>query len=62
MYGKNVMKRTKGELDKFEVIQNNVCRMALRANGYVGVEAIRGDMGWSLFDEHMTQVSNHIQS
>ena len=43
MYGKNVMKWTKGELDKLEVIQNKVGRMALGANRYVGVEAIRGD-------------------
>ena len=45
MYGMNVMKWTKGELDKLEVIQNKVGRMALGANRYVGVEAIRGDMG-----------------
>ena len=45
MYGMNVMKWTKGELDKLEVIQNKVGRMAQEADRYVGVEAIRGDMG-----------------
>ena len=55
MYGMNVMKWTKGELDKLEVSQNKLGRMALGENRYVGLEAIRGDMGWSLFD-----VSSHI--
>ena len=43
MYGMNVMKWTKGELDKLDVIQNKVGRMALGANIYVGVEAVRGE-------------------
>ena len=47
MYGVNVMKWTNGELDKLEVIQNKVGRMALGADRYVGVEAIRGDMEWN---------------
>ena len=29
--------------------------MALGANRYVGVEAIGGDMGWSLFVDRMTK-------
>ena len=51
----NVMKWTKGELDKLEVIQNKVGRMTLGANRYVGVEVIIEDMGWSLFEELMTK-------
>ena len=33
--------------------QNVVGRVALGANRYVGVEAIRGDMGWSTFRERV---------
>ena len=33
-------------LQKLEVIQNKDGRVALGANRYVSVEAIRGDMGW----------------
>ena len=33
------------------MVQNKVGRMALGANGYAAVEAIRGDMGWSTFSE-----------
>ena len=43
MYGMNVMKWIKCELDKMEVVQNKVGRMALGGNRYVGVEAIRGE-------------------
>ena len=35
--------------NKLEVIQNRVGRLALGSNRMVGVEAIRGDMGWSSF-------------
>ena len=51
MYGMNVLNWTECELQKLEVIQNKVGRVALGANGYVGVEAVRGDMGWSTFSE-----------
>ena len=34
-----------------DVIKNVVGRVALGANKYVGVEAIRGDMRWSTFKE-----------
>ena len=54
MYGMIVIKWTKCEL-KLEVIQNKVGRMVLEATRYVGVEAIRGGMGWSLFDERVTK-------
>ena len=51
MYGMNVMNWTECELQKLEMIQNKVGRVALGANRYVGVEAVRGDMGWSTFSE-----------
>ena len=48
MRGLDVMPCTLGDCDRLDVIQNVVGRVALGANRYVGVEAIRGDMGWSL--------------
>ena len=55
MYGMDVMSWTECELGKLDVLQNKVGRMALGANKYVGVEAIRGEMGWSLFGERMSK-------
>ena len=51
MYGMNVINWSVGELQKLEVIQNKVGRVAWGANRYAGVEAVRGDMGWSTFSE-----------
>ena len=50
-YGMNVLNWSECELQKLEVIQNKVGRVALGANRYTCVEAIRGDMGWSTFSE-----------
>ncbi|KAG0713850.1 hypothetical protein GWK47_015278 [Chionoecetes opilio] len=47
MYGLETMVWSRKELDRLEVTQNKAGRIALRANRYVAVEAIRGDMGWS---------------
>ena len=38
-------------MQKFHVIQNKVGRVALGANEYAGVEAVGGEVGWSLFHE-----------
>ena len=51
MYGMNILNWTESELQKLEDIQNKVGRVALGANSYACVEAIRGDMGWSTFSE-----------
>ena len=51
MYGVNVLTWNDSEVQKLDVIQNKLGRVALGANGYAGVEAVRGDMGWSLFYE-----------
>ena len=53
MYGMDTVKWNKEEIDKMEVIQNRVGRLALGANSIVAVEAIRGDLGWSSFEERM---------
>ena len=56
-YEANVLTWTDCEMQKLETIQNKVGRVALGANGYSGVEAIRGDMGWSSFYErHMKAI------
>ena len=39
------------ELEKLEMVQNKVGRIALGANKYVVVETIRGDVGWITFEE-----------
>ena len=41
MYGVNVLNWTESELQKLDVIQNKVRRVALEANRYACVEAIR---------------------
>ena len=53
MYGMEVIDWSVGEISRMEVIQNKVGRLALGANRMVGVEAIRGEMGWSSFEERL---------
>ena len=55
MYGLETTVWTKNELERMEVIQNKVGRIALGANRYTAVEAIRGDMGWSTFRERLAK-------
>ena len=40
-------------MKQIETIQNKVGRLALGVNKFVGVEAIRGEMGWSTFEERL---------
>ncbi len=51
MYGMEVMAWSVNELSKLENVQSKIGRMGLGANGYVGIEAVRGEMGWSTFAE-----------
>ena len=53
MYAMNVVPWNKSELSQMETVQNRVGRLGLGANRYVGQEAIRGDMGWSTFEERL---------
>ena len=55
MYGMNVMNWTETDVAKLEVIQTKIGRVALGGNKYVGVEAVRGDMGWSMFNERLSK-------
>ena len=51
LHGMNVMNWNETDMQKLEAVQNKVGRVALGANAYAAVEAIRGDMGWSTFSE-----------
>ena len=53
LYAMNVINWNIEEINKMEVIQNKVGRLGLGANRMVGIEAIRGDMGWSSFEERI---------
>lgn len=53
MYGMETMNWSAEEIRQVEVIQNKIGRLALGANKMVGTEAIRGDMGWSSFEERL---------
>ena len=51
MYEMNVVNWSEFHMQKLEVVQNKVGRVALGVNGYAAIEAIRGDMEWSTFSE-----------
>ena len=53
MYSMDVLVWNENDLDKLEVAQNKVARIALNAPRYAAVEALRGDMGWSTFRERL---------
>ena len=53
MYGMETIPWTMGEINKMETIQNKIGRLALGGNRFVGTEAIRGEMGWSTFEERI---------
>ena len=55
MYGMNVVPWNESEIEKLDVGQN---RMALNAPRYAAIEALRGDMGWSIFRERHMKATN----
>ncbi|KAF2351593.1 hypothetical protein FHG87_017655 [Trinorchestia longiramus] len=55
MFGMNVMAWNGGDLEKLEVLQHRVGRLALGAPKWTAAEALRGDLGWSLFSERMVK-------
>ena len=55
MYGLETTVWSKKDMNRLEVLQNMTGRIALGANRYVAVEAIRGDMGWSTFRERLAK-------
>ncbi|KAF2350452.1 S-adenosyl-L-methionine-dependent methyltransferase [Trinorchestia longiramus] len=63
MFDMSVMAWNGGDLEKLEVLQNRVGYLALGTPKWTAVEAIRGDLGWSLFSERMvTAVLNYKES
>lgn len=53
MYGS--MTWIMNDLNKLEVVQNRMGKTALGAKKYVGVEAIKGEAGWKVFEERMAK-------
>ena len=53
LYGMEVINWTMGEIKQMEVIQNKIGRLALGAKKYAAIEALRGEMGWSTFEERI---------
>ena len=53
LYDSETLNWTKEDMNKLEVIQNKVGRIGLGANRMVGTEAMRGDMGWTSFEERI---------
>ncbi|MPC33895.1 hypothetical protein E2C01_027262 [Portunus trituberculatus] len=45
------------EIDKLDVGQNRVARMALNAPRYTAAEVLRGDMGWNIFRERQIKAT-----
>ncbi|KAF2366386.1 HECT domain [Trinorchestia longiramus] len=62
MFGMNVMAWNGGDLEKLEVLQNMVGRLALGAPKWTAAEALRGDLGWSLFSERMVKAVLNYKS
>ena len=57
MYGMDVTAWNENEIDKLEVGQNRVARMALNGPRYTALEALRSDMGWSTFRERVIKAT-----
>ena len=51
MYGAEVLGLKKNDLNQLDRIQNQIARFALGVPSYTATEALRGEMGWSLFSE-----------
>ncbi|KAF2347368.1 Mitochondrial substrate/solute carrier [Trinorchestia longiramus] len=55
MSGMNVMVWNGGDLEKLEVLQNRVGLLAIGIPKWMAAEALRGNLGWSLFSERMVK-------
>ena len=51
MYGTEIIEINKKEERGLEIVQNRAARRGLGANKHVATEALRGEMGWSSFEE-----------
>ena len=59
MYGIDVIAIAwkENEIDKIQVWQNRVVSVALNASIYTAVEALRGDMAWSISKERLIKAT-----
>ena len=55
MYGLETMTWKKNDLGKLEVCQNKIGRITLGENRHVAVEALKGEAGWSSFEERVAK-------
>jgi hypothetical protein len=62
LYGYEVCTVTKKETKRMETIQNKVARLALGANSYVATEALRGEMGWSRYENRIANMKINYYS
>lgn len=56
LYGYEICRVNKAEIGRMEVIQNSVARLALRAGPSVANVALRGEMGWSLYEDRISKM------
>lgn len=52
-YAMDTVNWTGGEVKQMDIVQNKIGRLALGARSYTAVEALRGEMGWSTFEERL---------
>ena len=55
MYGTELTDLGKKEEKGLEIVQNRAARRGLGANKHVATEALKGEMGWSSFEERIDQ-------
>lgn len=56
LYGYDICRVKNSESSRMDKIQNKVARMALGARKFVAIEALRGDMSWSLFKDRIPRL------
>ena len=55
LYGAEMIRFTEKDIQELEKVQDMTGRWALGANRFTGLEAVRGDMGWSTFRERIAK-------
>ena len=59
LYGSNIIDWNKKEIDRLQIIQNNVCRKILSAPRWTTICALKGEIGLSSMEDRINQ--NRIQ-
>ena len=55
MYGMEIIPINQAEQKGLEVVQNKMAKACLGANNYAATQALRGEMGWSSFEERINK-------